>query len=134
MHQTKPDGLIFVLAYLFILSLSAFFGGAILLGTAYPAVQQMGMGELPVLISGIAPLFLGILLSLSGWMLWRLKSAGRVLAIVLAVLMTVISGGSLPVLFLVGLEGIALYPPLITALLILASSLAVIAKLMRLPV
>jgi hypothetical protein len=67
-------------------------------------------------------------------MLWRLKSAGRVLAIVLAVLMTVISGGSLPVLFLVGLEGIALYPPLITALLILASSLAVIAKLMRLPV
>lgn len=134
MSHNRPDSLIFVLAYLFILSLGAFFGSATILGTALPAVQQISMGEIPVLITGIAPLFLGVLFALSAWLLWRLQPAGRALTIILAVLMAVISGGSLPVLILVGLEGIALYPPLVSALLILVSSLAVILILMRRPV
>jgi|GEM_PF-2846750 len=134
MHQTKPDSLIFVMAYLLILSLSAFFGGATILGTAFPAVQQMGTGEMPIFITGVAPIVLSVLFALSGWLLWRLQPAGRALTIMLAVLMIIISGGSLPVLLLVGLEGIALYPPLITAIVILASSIAVIAVLMQPPV
>lgn len=55
MHRIKPDSLIFVLAYLFILSLGAFYGSATILGTTYPAAQQIGMGEMLMLIRAAHP-------------------------------------------------------------------------------
>ena len=130
----RPDSLIFVLAYLFILSLGAFYGGATILATTYPAARQMGAGEMVMLITGVAPLILGVLFVLSGWLLWQLQPAGRALTIMLAALMVVISGGSIPVLLIEELGGVALYVPLMTAVLLLASSLAVIAALMQPPV
>lgn len=134
MSQPSPDSIIFVLAYLFILSLGAFYGGATILGTTYPAAQQMGMGEMLMLITGIAPLILGVLFVLSGWLLWGLQPAGRALTIMLAVLMVVISGGSIPMLLIEELSGVALYVPLMTTVLLLTSSLVVIATLMQPPV
>lgn len=126
-----PDGIVFVMAYLLILSLSAFFGGVTIMSNIVPAAFQMGMGQVMALFIGIAPLVLGVLLVWSAWLLWKLRPFGRALALILASLMALIGGLSIPVLWIEEVGDSYLWFSLGGAVLLLVTSVLVIRYLTK---
>jgi hypothetical protein len=83
---------------------------------------------------GIFSLLLAIVAGFAMTRLWQGKAAGRAIAIMLTTGLAVISGLSVPVLLLVGLEGIALYVPLLTAVVLCSASSGVLWSLKQSPI
>ena len=123
---TRPEVNLFLMAYLSLLGLGGLFGGLLVFVTAIPAIQEMGpfFGRSVAIMAvlGIFALLLAALAAVAMIGLWRETGAGRALTMILTIWMLAVSGISVPVLLLVGLDGIALSVPLITAVFLFISS------------
>lgn len=115
----RPNVVLFLMSYLSLLGLGGLFGGLIVFVTIIPAIQEMGpffgRGVVIMALLGIFALLLAVLAAAAMMGLWRGTGAGRVLTMILTVGALSVSGLSVPVLLLVGLDGIALSVPLATA-------------------
>jgi hypothetical protein len=130
-HINRPDIIVFLMAYLCLLSLGGITGGVIVLVIIIPTIQAMGLafggstsmmmavlGTLSLLVAGVG------LWALIG--LWRGQANGRSVTMILATMMAVAAGLAVPILLLVGLEGIALFVPLATAVALFIASSSVV--------
>jgi hypothetical protein len=120
------DTMVWVQAYLCLLSLGGAAGGMLVFVTIIPTVQAMGLDGASVMaIPGTLSLFIAGWAGLALWGLGKGTSHGYSLTLILTTLMALVSGLSLPILLLVGLQGIALNVPLATtAALFIASGCA----------
>jgi hypothetical protein len=126
----RPDIIVFLMAYLCLLSLGGITGGVIVFVIIIPTIQAMGLafggstaimaalGTLSLLVAGVG------LWALIG--LWRGQANGRSVTMILATMMAVVAGLAVPILLLVGLEGIALFVPLATAVALFIASSSVV--------
>lgn len=131
----RPDMIVFLMAYLCLLSWGGIVGGVIVFVIIIPAVQAMGLafgggtaimtvlGTLSLLVAGVG------LWALRG--VWRGKANGRSVTMILAAMMAVAAGLAVPVLLSVGLWGIALYVPLVTAVTLFIASSGTLWSLTR---
>jgi hypothetical protein len=128
--RAVPDGLMLVMAYFLMLALGAFFGGLTILVTALPATLGMGSfftgAAVTLAALGILPLVMGAAMVTCIVGLWRMRRAARSLAILLAGLLTFIALGSMPVLIMEEWGDTDLLIPLITAAVLLITSVTVI--------
>lgn len=133
--MNKPNAILFLMAYLSFLALGGLFGGLIVFITIIPAIQEMGpffgRSTAVVALLGIFSLLLVVFAAVAMRGLWRGTGAGRATTMILTVWTALISGLSVPMLLLIGLEGIALYVPLITAVFLFISSSGVLWGLTR---
>lgn len=124
--KNRPDVVVFVMAYLSLLGLGALSGGLIVFIMIIPAIWMMGpffhSSVVMMTLLGVFSLLVVILVALAMIGLWRRKEAGRVITMVLTAVGAMVSGLSIPLLLLVGLEGIALYAPLGTAVSLFVTS------------
>lgn len=130
----KPNALVFVIAYLSIMALGALSGGLVVFIMIIPAIQAMGpffhSSVVMMAMLGVFSLLLAILATWAIIGLWRQKEAGRVIAMILTTGAALVSGLSIPLLLLVGIEGISLYVPLGTAVTLFIASSGVLWSLM----
>ena len=131
----RPDIIIFVMAYLSLLGLGALFGSLIVFFTIIPAILENGpsnlIGVVVMALLGIFSLLLVVPVIFAMMGLWRGTAAGRVISMILTLLAASVSALSIPVLLLVGIWGIALYVPLLTAVFLLVVSGSVLWGLTR---
>ena len=122
----RPNVILFLLSYLSLLGLGGLFGGLIVFVTVIPDIHEMGpffsSSVVMMAFLGIFALLLVILVAAAMLGLWRGKRAGRVITMILTVWALAVSGLSAPVLLLVGLDGIALSVPLVTAVFLFITS------------
>jgi len=131
----RPDMIVFLMAYVCLLSFGGIAGGMIVFAIIIPAVQAMGLafgggtaimtvlGTLSLLVAGVG------LWALIG--LWRGQANGRSVTMILATMMAVAAGLAVPVLLSVGLWGIALFVPLVTAATLFITSSGTLWSLTR---
>ncbi len=139
--KNKPDMIIFVMAYLGLLSLGALFGGLMVFGLIIPAMRDLGSSfqlgsslQGGVVIMGLLGILALLVAVVAGWAmmgLWQGKAAGRAVALILTVMMLLVSAFSIPMLLLVGMGGIALVVPLATAVFLLLTGSSVLWGLTR---
>lgn len=131
--KSRPDTIIFVMAYLSLLCLGGLFGALFVFVTIIPNILELGpffyRGVYMMALLGILSLLLAVVAGFALTRLWQGKAAGRAITITLTTVLAVISGLSVPVLLLVGLEGIALYVPLLTAVVLCVASSGVLRLL-----
>jgi hypothetical protein len=136
--KSRPDTIIFVMAYLSLLCLGGLFGALFVFITIIPNILEIGPyfygGVYTMALLGIFSLLLAIVAGFAMTRLWQGKAAGRAITIMLTTGLAVISGLSVPVLLLVGLEGIALYVPLLTAVVLCSASSGVLWSLKQSPI
>lgn len=139
--KNKPDMIIFVMAYLGLLGLGALFSGLIVFGLIIPAMYDLGSSfqlgsslQGGVVVMGLLGILALLVAVVAGWAmigLWQGKAAARAMALFLTAMMLVVSAFSIPMLLLVGMEGIALVVPLATAVFLLITGSSVCWGLTR---
>jgi hypothetical protein len=136
--KNKPDRMIFVMAFLSLLSLGGLFGGLLIFTVIIPATLDLGLfghsdvGVMAVL--GILALLVAVVSVVAVWAmigLWQEKTIGRVLTRILTATIVLVAVLSIPILPLVGLRGIALAVPLVTVVFLLVTGSGVLWTLKR---
>lgn len=129
MKKTDTNKLLFATTYLALLGTSGLLGAWIVFTMTIPAILNLGSyyagNAMMVGGLGVFSLLLTGVTAVATAMLWQGKEAGQVMTIVLALLLAAISALSLPFMFILGLEGIALMVPLFTAVVVLLASGAI---------
>ncbi len=136
--KNKPDTMIFVMAFLSLLSLGGLFGGLVIFTVVIPAILDLrlfGYTEVGVMVLlGLLALLVAVVAVVAVWAmigLWQEKAIGRVLTLILTATIVLIATLSIPILPLVGLRGIALTVPLVTAVFLLVTGSGVLWALKR---
>lgn len=134
-HKHRPDQIIFVMTYLGLLSLGALLGGLLVFVVIIPAIRDLGsafrIGTGLMALLGILALLTGIVAVWAMIGLWQGKALGRALTLMLTAVLVMASALAIPILLLVGLEGIALYVPVTTAVFLLLTGGGVLWSLTR---
>lgn len=136
--KNRPDTMIFVMAFLSLLSLGGLFGGLLIFTVIIPAILDVGLfgyTEVGVMVLlGILALLVAVVAVVAVWAmigLWQEKAIGRVLTLILTATIVLVAVLSMPILPLVGLRGIALAVPLVTAVFLLITGSGVLWALKR---
>jgi hypothetical protein len=136
--KNKPDRMIFVMAFLSLLSLGGLFGGLLIFITIIPAIRDFGsFGHSKVgvmVLLGILALLVAVVAVVAVWAmigLWQEREIGRVLTRILTATIVLVAVLSIPILPLVGLRGIALAVPLVTVVFLLVTGSGVLWTLKR---
>lgn len=134
-HKQRLDQIIFVMAYLGLLSLGAFLGGLLVFVVIIPAIRDLGSafysGAGLMALLGILALLIGVVAIWAMVGLWQGKALGRAITLMLTAIIVLASALAIPTLLLVGLEGIALYVPVSTAVFLLLTGSGVLWELTR---
>jgi hypothetical protein len=133
--KNKPDTMIFVMAFLSLLSLGGVFGGLLVFTVIIPAILELGSfarsGAIVMFLLGILTLLVAVVALWAMIGLWQGKAIGRDLTLILTATIVLVAALSIPILLLVGLRGIALAVPLVTAVFLLVTGSGVLWALKR---
>jgi hypothetical protein len=136
--KNRPDTIIFVMAFLSLLSLGGLFGGLLIFTVIIPAILDLrlfGYTEVGVMVVlGTLALLVAVVAVVAVWAmigLWQGRAIGRVLTLLLTATIVLVAALSIPILPLVGLRGIALTVPLVTAVFLLVTGSGVLWALKR---
>jgi hypothetical protein len=128
--KNKPDTMIFVMAFLSLLSLGGVFGGLLIFTVIIPAILDLGSFAYSavgmMILLGILTLLVAVVAAWAMIGLWQGKTMGRALAQILTAIIVLVAALSIPILLLVGLQGIALGVPLATAVFLLVTGSGVL--------
>jgi hypothetical protein len=137
LYTSLPDGVIAVMAYLFVLGMGSLGWGMALLIVAIPDTLSLGSYfHNQALIIGMMSLFsilLGITMLFAMWLLWHYVAKGRVLTMLIASSMMIMCALSLPVLLTSGSSKTMSFP-LAVAVMIGICSAAVWRTLQQAPI
>jgi hypothetical protein len=133
--KNRPDTMIFVMTFLSLLSLGGLFGGLLIFTVIIPAILDLGSfahsGTGVMVLLGILTLLVAVVAVWAMIGLWQGKAIGRVLTLILTGIIVLVAALSIPILLLVGLRGIALTVPLVTAVFLLVTGSGVLWALKR---
>jgi hypothetical protein len=133
--KNRPDMIILVMAYLGLLSLGALSGGLMVFMVIIPAMRNLGAvsgGAVQLIrLPGVLALLMAVFAAWAMIGLWQGKAAGRAGALILTTMVVLAAALSIPILLFVGLQGVALWTPLLTAVFLLITGSGVLWGLTR---
>ncbi|HRQ39814.1 MAG TPA: hypothetical protein PLD25_18055 [Chloroflexota bacterium] len=133
--KNRPDMIILAMTWLSLFCLGGLFGGLLTFVVIIPAIFDMGLSSRSSVgvmnLLGVLALLVAVVAAWAMLGLWQGKAHGRALTLMLTTITVLVSALSIPVLLLLGLQGIALFVPLLTAVFLLVAGSGVLWGLTR---